>query len=121
MLKEVDSFYLNQKEPYRSIFLSIRDLILSLDTNITDSIKYRMPFFSYKKKMFCYFWIDKKTEEPYIGFVEGKHLNSPSLEKGNRSRMKIFRIHLDQDLPMNQLQIILHQALDLYRKGILKT
>ncbi len=79
-----------------------------------------MPCFSYKKKMFCYLWTDKKTDEPYILMVEGKHLNHIKLESGNRARMKIFRVSANKDFPAKAMIEILQQALDLYRKGIVK-
>ena len=121
MLNDIDNFYLNQEEPLKSTLLTLRHIILSLDINITDSLKYKMPFFCYKGKMFCYLWMDKKTNEPYIGIVEGNRINHPLLEKGNRSRMKIFRIFMNEDIPINSITKILNIALDFYRSGLIKT
>lgn len=115
-----DNYYLSQKEPNQGCLLALRDIILKRDTNITETTKYGMPCFCYRNKVFCYLWTDKKTNEPYILMVEGKHLNHPELEAGNRSRMKIFRVNPHKDLPVNTIQTILNQALDLYRKGIIK-
>lgn len=70
--------------------------------------------------MFCYLWIDKKTEEPYILMVEGKYLDHPELEEGNRSRMKIFRVNPNKDLPIRTIEGILQKALNLYRTDIIK-
>lgn len=71
--------------------------------------------------MFCYLWVNKKTDEPYILMVEGKHLDHPELEVGKRSRMKIFRVNPNNDLPLPTIELILNQALDLYRNGTIKT
>ena len=79
-----------------------------------------MPCFCYKQKMFCYLWTDKKTDEPYILFVEGKHLNHPALETGGRARMKIFRVNPNKDIPIKMVENILQTALDVYKKGIVK-
>ena len=65
--------------------------------------------------MFCYLWIDKKTNEPYILMVEGKHLNYPELEEGDRKRMKVLRIDPNQDLPLKIIETILQKALELYK------
>ena len=62
----------------------------------------------------------KKTGEPYILMVEGKYLNHPKLEGGDRSRMKILRINPNKDLPIKTIGSILKTALDLYRKGVIK-
>jgi hypothetical protein len=119
MLKELDSYYLNKDEPNRSCLLALRSIILEQDTNITETQKWGMPCFCYKKKMFCYLGIDKKTDKPYILMVEGKYLDHPELEEGDRSRMKIFRVNPNIDLPVMTIESILQKALDLYRKGII--
>ncbi len=80
-----------------------------------------MPCFCYKKKMFCYLWTDKKTDEPYLLMVEGKHLNHPELEEGSRSRMKIFRVNPNKDLPIDFIESLLNEALDLNKDGTIKT
>ena len=120
MVEQLHSFYLDKEEPNKSCLLALRDIILNQDTAIDETRKWGMPCFCYKKKMFCYLWIDKKTEEPYILMVEGKYLSHPELEEGNRSRMKIFRVNPNKDLPIRTIEGILQKALDLYRTGIIK-
>ncbi|RLJ80468.1 DUF1801 domain-containing protein [Pedobacter alluvionis] len=120
MMDQLHNFYLNKEEPNKSCLLALRNIILKQDTNITETQKWGMPCFCYKKKMLCYLWTDKKTDEPYLLLVEGKFLDHPELEKGERSRMKIFRINPHIDLPIHTIEIILQQALDLYRMGIIK-
>jgi len=115
MIKEKDNFYLSKPEPNRSCLLALRGILLAQDPAITETVKYGMPCFCYKNKAFCYLWTDKKTEEPYLLLVEGKHLNHPQLEQGSRSRMKIFRVNPNQDLPIKTIESIVHSALDLYR------
>lgn len=120
MIREVEKYYLNKQEPNRSCLLALRTIILKQDAHITETQKYGMPCFCYKKKMFCYLWTDKKTHEPYILFVEGKYLNHPALEQGNRSRMKIFRTNPNKDIPINAIKLLLKEALNLYRNGTIK-
>ncbi|MGS2764107.1 DUF1801 domain-containing protein [Sinomicrobium sp. M5D2P9] len=118
--EKLDNYYLNKDEPNKSCLLTLRSIILKQDENITETQKWGMPCFCYKNKMFCYLWTDKKTNEPYILMVEGKYLNHAELEEGNRSRMKIFRINPGKDLPMKTIQLLLNDALDLYRNGTIK-
>jgi len=120
MIRDVDNYYANKEEPNQACLLALRSIILKQDANVTETQKYGMPCFCYKKKMFCYLWTDKKTNEPYILFVEGKHLNHPNLEEGNRSRMKILRINPNTDLPLKTIELLLTFALDLYRNGTIK-
>lgn len=115
MPEQLDNYYLTKEEPNKSCLLALRSIVLGQDENIIETKKYGMPCFCYKKKMFCYLWTDKKTEEPYLLMVEGKYLDLPELEQGNRSRMKIFRVNPNKDLPIKTINNILKAALDLYR------
>lgn len=120
MIDTLSNYYLNKEEPQKSCLLALRSIILNMDKDVSETVKYEMPCFCYKKKMFCYLWTDKKTGEPYILMVEGKLLNHPELEQGNRSRMKILRIDPNEDLPIETIKLILNDALNLYRNGIIK-
>ena len=114
MHNELDNFYIIKEEPNKSCLLALRALIASLDTKINETIKYGMPCFCYAKKPLCYLWVDKKTDEPYILMVEGKKLLHPKLEEGNRSKMKIFRVNANEDLPVKTIKEILQEALKLH-------
>lgn len=116
-MTDKDYFYLNKSESNKSCLLAMRDIVLGYDDDITETRKYGMPCFCYNKKAFCYLWVDKKSNEPYFLMVEGKHLNHPKLETGDRSRMKIFRINPNEDLPISDIDSIMNQALDVYKNG----
>ncbi|MBA3682779.1 MAG: DUF1801 domain-containing protein [Bacteroidetes bacterium] len=120
MLSELDNFYLQKEEPAKSCLLALREIILSFDKDVTATLKYGMPFFCYKGRMFCYLWIQKKTNIPYIGIVEGKHIDHKDLITEKRSRMKIILFDPNKDLPVKTIRIILKQALDLYKSGKIK-
>lgn len=66
------------------------------------------------KKLFA-IYTDKKTQEPYILFVEGKLLEHPDLESGTRSRMKIFKLNPAVDMPIDTINDLLNLALALYQ------
>ncbi|MFZ6051220.1 DUF1801 domain-containing protein [Halocola ammonii] len=114
MIRELDQFYLNLEEPQRSCFEALRDIILSVDPDITPEWKYRLPFFYYRGKMFCYLWKDKKSGEPYIGIVNGNQLNHPLLEQGDRKRMKILRVDPEADIPKDVIIEILNNSIRLH-------
>jgi Domain of unknown function (DU1801) len=121
ILKNLDNFYANQQEPIKSCMYALSEIILKQDGHITTALKYGMPFFMYKGKMFCYLWIDKKLNEPYLGIVEGELVNHSLLIKGKRARMKMIQFNANKNLPIKTINNILKQALDLYRQGIIKT
>ena len=120
MLNDLDNFYLQHSEPVNSCLLALRSIILKQDKNITAEWKYRMPFFCYKGKMFCYLWVHKTYRQPYLGIVEGKQIDHPNLIIEKRSRMKIMLFDADKDLQVEIIEKILQQALNLYRSGIVK-
>ena len=119
-MKALDNFYLRQEESVRGVFLALKALILAQDKEVTSELKYGMPFFCYKGKMFCYLWVNKKTGQPYIGLVEGKYFTQPFLLQEKRSRMKIMLLDPNRDLPVQTISTLIKQALDLYRTGVIK-
>ncbi len=114
MLNALNQFYLQQKEPNKSCYLALRDVILGLSEEITPEWKYKLPFFYYKGKMFCYLWQDKKTHEPYIGIVRAQGLELDYLIQGNRKRMKILPIPANEDLPIEKIREALLLAMQQY-------
>lgn len=121
MLKELDQYYLGKDEPVKSCLLALRNIILAQDQKVTETRKYGMPCFCYGKKAFCYLWTDKKTGQPYVLLVEGRLLDHPQLETGDRSRMKIFRVEPGGDFPLETIELILNAALQICRTEALKT
>lgn len=108
-----EPFYLKQDEPNKSCLLALRSIILASNEDINESLKWNMPCFSFKKKMLCFLWTDKKTNEPYILFVEGKSLEHPRLEQGTRTRMKILRINPNADIPMKLIKLCIETSISL--------
>ncbi|HEY1195782.1 DUF1801 domain-containing protein [Flavobacterium sp.] len=119
-MKEVDDFYENSKLPFKETLFALSEIILRQDKEITNVLKYGMPFFCYKKKMFCYLWIHKKLNQPYMGIVEGKYFDESFLIQENRSRMKIFLFDPQKDLPLQEIELIIQKAINLYKTGIVK-
>ncbi len=115
----LDNFYLQQLEPLKSCLITLSEIILSQDKGITAEWKYGMPFFCYKRKMFCYLWIHKKYHQPYIGIVEGKLIHHPDLLLEKRARMKILLVDQNKDLPIEKIELILKQVLDFYRTAVI--
>ncbi len=114
-LRPIDNYYSQHAEPTQSCLQYLRGHILKLDTNVTEAWKYGMPFFCYKGKMMCYLWVHKKYRLPYLGIVEGKLIDDPDLIIEKRARMKILLLNPNEDLPMEKINAILNQILNLYK------
>ena len=113
-MSEIGKYYLEKKEPAKSCLLALRDIIKAQNASIQETSKYGMPCFCYEKKIICYLWTDKKTEEPYILLADGRKLEIPELEAGKRTKMKIFRINPNEDIPVLKIQNIFKKVLDLH-------
>lgn len=116
-MEDLFQYYHRQDEPNQSCLLALRDLILAQDPLVSETRKWNLPCFCYRKKMFCFLNLDKKTGKPYLLVVEGHRLEFPGLEAGDRTRMKVFRVNPEQDLPVAAIKDLLQMALDLYRTG----
>ena len=114
MLNRLEHCYLQQPEPIQGCFLAIRDHILRYDPDITEALKYGMPFFCYRGKMMWYLWVRQKTQQPYLGVVMGNKIDHPQLVPGNRIRMKILLLDPAADLPRDTLDFVLQESIDLY-------
>lgn len=110
MLREIDNWYFNKSEPNKSCYEALRSWLLAFDDQITESWKYRLPMFLYKGKMFCYLHADKKTDQPYIGIVNGGRIDHPALFQGSRKRMKVLYIDAKKDIPIAAIAEILTLA-----------
>jgi hypothetical protein len=115
MLRAIDNYYHSKEEPIRGCLQFLRQYILGLDKNITECLKYGMPFFCYKGKMFCYLWVHKKYQQPYIGIVEGGKIDHPDLLTEKRARMKILLVDTETDIPIDTIAAIFKDVLALYR------
>ena len=117
MSSDLNSWYLDQPEPNQSCLLALRDLILHTYSGLSETRKYSMPCFILSNRAFCYLWIDKKSQNPYILFVDGQLMNHPSLQIGDRKRMKIFPVDPDKDIPVKAIVDCLKEALTLREKN----
>jgi hypothetical protein len=115
MLRPIDNYFLQKEEPVKSCLQFLREYILNLDNNIIETWKYGMPFYCYKGKRFCYLWVHKKFNQPYIGIVEGKQINHTDLIIENRARMKIFLLDPNKNIPVKKINTILKTVLALYK------
>lgn len=112
----LEAFYTGLSEPVQSAYLYIRSHILK-DEAVTESYKWKLPFFDYKGKYFCYLWQDKKSALPYVAFTQGKHLDHPALVQGDRTQIAVLHFDPRYDLPMLLLVEVLMLAKRYYDKG----
>ncbi len=49
-MKPVDNYFFNQKEPYQSIMLYVRSVILKTLPDVVERYSYKIPFYNIGKK-----------------------------------------------------------------------
>lgn len=110
MESKIEEFYFKKEEPNKSIFFALRDIFLGWDEEVHTCLKYGLPCFTYRNKILCYHWQDKKTNIPYVLFNYGKFIEHDLLETKDRKLMKSMDIHPDQDIPIEALNAVFQQA-----------
>lgn len=115
-LEAFENYFLQQPEPNRSCLIALKAIILDFEDQLKPAWKYKMPFFCYRNKMFCYLWIEKSSGWPYLGVVEGKRVHHPALSMGNRSRMKSLLVDPNIDLPIETIKEILEASVLVYQE-----
>ena len=70
-MKPVDTYFLNQPEPYQSIMLYVRSVILKTLPKIEERFSYKIPFYNYDKKPMVYINVLKGTDFVDVAFVQG--------------------------------------------------
>lgn len=114
MQEELDHFYLNKEEPAKSCLLALRDLILRYNPDLKPVWRYRLPCFMLKGQIFCYLWVERKSQHPYIAIGKGTQINHPDLIQGNRTFVKLLMIDPNKDIPIDTIHFIFDEAMKLY-------
>ena len=70
-MRPIDNYYFNQQEPYQSIMLYVRSLILRTLPEIEERYSYRIPFYNIGKKPMVYLNVLKGTNFVDVAFVQG--------------------------------------------------
>jgi len=70
-MKPVDNYYFNQPEPFQSIMLYVRSVILKALPEVEERFSYRIPFYNIDKKPMIYINVLKGTNFVDVAFVQG--------------------------------------------------
>jgi hypothetical protein len=114
-MKPVDDYFFNQSEPYQSIMLYVRSVILKTLPEIEERYSYRIPFYNYKKKPMIYINVLKGTDYVDVAFVQGILLESefPILKDYNkRKQVRSVQLKSIEDLDELEFVKLLNSAVD---------
>jgi len=112
-MKPIDNFYNGKQEPVKSCLLALKLIIENYNSDFEARWYYRLPCLMYQNKIFCYLWIDKKTQFPSIEIGKGIEINHPDLIQGNRVFVKLLFINPEKDIPIKNIYEIFDMAMKL--------
>ncbi|MEW4922946.1 DUF1801 domain-containing protein [Algibacter sp. 2305UL17-15] len=119
-MKPVDNYFINQKEPFQSIMLYVRGVILSTLPEIEERYSYKIPFYNIGKKPMLYLNILKGTNYVDVAFVQGILLEEafPVLKNDNkRKQVRSIQLKSIEDLDHENFVELLHAASEQLRKS----
>lgn len=113
-MREIDKFYYEQKEPIKSCLEALKSIILDYCPEFEHVWKYRLPCFIYKERIFCYLWIDKKSQQPYLAIGQGIKIDHPMLIQEKRTWSKRLNINASEDIPIDVIYEIFDMVMEHY-------
>lgn len=119
-MKPVDQYFINQKEPYQSIMLYVRSVILNTLPEVEERFSYKIPFYNIGKKPMVYLNILKGKKYVDVAFVQGVLLEKkfPALKNENkRKQVRSIQLKTLEDLDQENFVELLHEASQLLSKS----
>lgn len=119
-MKPVEQYFLNQKEPYQSIMLYVRSIILNTLPEVEERYSYNIPFYNCHKKPMLYLNILKGKNYVDVAFVQGILLEKdfPFLKNDNkRKQVRSIQLKTLEDLDHDAFVDLLYKAASLLSKS----
>jgi hypothetical protein len=115
-MKPAEGYILSQPEPYRSIIFNIQIVIESQIPDLELLYKWKIPFYYYKGKPFCFINASHKRKFVDLGIVKGFQikLHNEHLISENRSTMKSLRYYSLKEIDNFILIDIIQELSKLY-------
>ena len=116
-MKPADLYILNQPENYRNILFHIIAVVENTLPEVTLEYKWRIPYFYYKKKPFCFLNVSHKRGYVDVAFNKGFQLkdNLDSLIAGDaRNTFKSLRYFSLEEINNDVLISVIEEAKSLY-------
>ena len=119
-MKPVDEYFIKQKEPYQSIMLYVRGIILNTLPGVEERYSYKIPFYNIEKKPMVYLNILKGKNYVDVGFVQGILLEKdfPILRNDNkRKQVRSIQLKALEDLDQEHFVALLRAAAEQLKKS----
>ena len=109
-------YTLNQPEPYQSIMMHCMATIEACIPEIELRFSYKIPFYYYRGKPFCYLAPNHKDQFMDLGLTKGYQLtlHQDALNGDNRNTVKSIRYYQLETIDQAILVAVLEEAVSLY-------
>lgn len=115
-MKPADLYILNQPEKYRNILFHIIAVVENTIPDATLEFKWKIPFFYYKKKPFCFLNVSHKRNYVDVVFNKGFQLKKHQefLIGEGRNTYKSLRYSELEEIDNSILIAVIEEAKSLY-------
>ncbi|OUR90321.1 hypothetical protein A9Q87_13590 [Flavobacteriales bacterium 34_180_T64] len=113
LLNPLDQYFFSQTEPYQSIMLYVRAVILKTLPGANERFSYRIPFYNIGKKPMIYLNVLKGTNFVDVAFVQGILLEEkyPILKDyNNRKQVRSIQVKSLEDFDELEFVALLKDA-----------
>ena len=106
-MKPVDQYFFDQKEPYQSIMLYVRSVILRTLPEVIERYSYKIPFYNIGKKPMLYLNVLKGKDYVDVAFVHGVVFEKEfPILKNDSNRKQVRSIQVKSLEDFDELQFV---------------
>lgn len=106
-MKPVDQYFFDQKEPYQSIMLYVRSVILKTLPDVEERYSYKIPFYNIGKKPMLYLNVLKGKDYVDVAFVHGVVFEKDfPILKNDSNRKQVRSIQVKSLEDFDELQFV---------------
>jgi len=111
-LTALDYYYDKQEIYTRECLLALKQILMSVDSEIVAVRKYQIPFFCYKSFNLAFLWVHRK--KILVGFVEDKKTFQNQTLGRKRDRVIVIEINPMEDIPVFTIKHNIKALIDKY-------
>lgn len=108
-MKTFLDIFSNYNQQITACLNGLDQLLVDFDPNIRRAIKYNSACYLLNDKMFVFAMVEKETKRPYVLFTDGGLIAHPKLIQGDRKRMKVYYLDVNEDINRNELYVLLSE------------
>ena len=112
-MNPINDYIFKQEEPYQSIMIYVRSIIVKALPEVQEKFSYRIPFFMHENKPMIYFNVLKGTDFVDIAFVQGILLEekySKLKNYNNRKQVRSLQIKSIEEIDEFMLMQLIKDA-----------